>query len=116
TVSFPLRRQRTPRTAEDHPAGCMIGGVPEVLRCAPSGRERSLPTVVAAFPAAPLLCWVWPDDERYAACAPGFFGLLVDVRLEGGEVWTADGGAAVPMWDPPRGLSRAATRWRLAAA
>jgi GNAT superfamily N-acetyltransferase len=82
----------------------MIGGVPEVLRCAPSGRERALATVVAAFAVDPLLRWVWPDDERYAACAPGFFGLLADVRLEGGEVWTADGGAAVAMWDPPGGL------------
>ena len=43
--------------------------------------------MVAAFAADPLLRWVWPDDERYAACAPGFFGLLLDLRLEGGEVW-----------------------------
>ncbi len=94
----------------------MIGGVPEVLRCAPSGRERALATVVAAFAADPLLRWVWPDDERYAACAPGFFDLLVDVRLEGGEVWTADGGAAVAMWDPPGGLYREVPGERWTAA
>lgn len=94
----------------------MIGTVPEVLRCAPSGRERALATVVAAFAADPLLRWVWPDDERYAACAPAFFGLLVDVRLEGGEVWTADGGAAVAMWDPPGGLYQEVPgeRWKAA--
>lgn len=78
--------------------------VPAVSRLYPDGRERALATVVAAFSTDQLLRWVWPDDVRYAACAPSFFGLLVDLRLEGGEVWTADGGAAVAMWDPPGGL------------
>ncbi len=84
----------------------MIGCVPVVLRCPPDGRGRALATVVAAFATDPLLRWVWPSDERYARCAPAFFGLLLDIRLEGGEAWTADGGAAVALWDPPGGLYR----------
>ena len=88
--------------------------VPTVERCPPAGRERALTTVVTAFATDPLLRWVWPDDERYAGCAPAFFGLLVDVRLEGGEVWTADDGDAVAMWDPPGGLYREVPgeRWK----
>ena len=47
---------------------------------------------------------MWPADERYAACAPAFFGLLLDLRLAAGEVWVADGGDSVAMWNPPGGL------------
>ena len=85
----------------------MIGRVPAVRRCPPSARDRALATVVAAFATDPLLRWVWPDDDRYAGCAPAFFGLLLDLRLEGGEVWVAEDGAdvtSVAMWDPPGGL------------
>ena len=89
--------------------------VPEVVRCPPSGRDRALGTVVAAFAADPLLRWVWPSDPRYDTCAPAFFGLLIDIRLEAGEVWTADGGAAVAMWDPPGGLYREVPGERWAA-
>jgi GNAT superfamily N-acetyltransferase len=60
-------------------------------------------TVVAGFAADPLLRWVWPDANRYTRCSQPFFGLLLDVRLAGGEVWTAGDGAAVAMWDPPGG-------------
>jgi GNAT superfamily N-acetyltransferase len=60
--------------------------------------------VVAAFATDPLLRWVWAAQDRYLACAPNFFGMLLDVRLEGGEVWTADDAGAVAMWDPPGGL------------
>ena len=60
--------------------------------------------VVAAFAVDPLLRWVWPDTDRYAGCAARFFGLLLDLRLMGGEVWVAGEGAAVAMWDPPGGL------------
>lgn len=60
--------------------------------------------MVAAFATDPVLRWVWPSDERYDECAPDFFGLLIDVRMAGGEVWLADDGAAVAMWDPPGGI------------
>jgi GNAT superfamily N-acetyltransferase len=78
--------------------------VPDIRRCQPAEQDRALSTVVDAFAVDPLLRWVWPEDERYAACAPGFFGLLLELRLASGEVWVADGGDAVSMWDPPGGL------------
>ena len=66
-----------------------------------------------AFVMDPLLRWVWPADERYDSCAPGFFGLLLDLRMASGEVWIADGGDSVAMWDPPGGLyvSTLEQRW-----
>lgn len=79
---------------------------PDVRRCRPSERDAALATVLAAFATDPVLRWVWPADERYDACAPSFFGLLLDLRMDGGEAWIADGGAAVAMWDPPGGLYR----------
>lgn len=93
----------------------MIGPVPAVHRCPPTARDDALATVVAAFGTDPLLRWVWPDDDRYAGCAPGFFGLLLDLRLDSGEVWVADGAAAVAMWDPPGGLYRPPPEERWAA-
>ena len=60
--------------------------------------------MVDAFVSDPLLRWVWPADERYAACARVFFGVLLDLRLAAGEVWVADGGDSVAMWNPPGGL------------
>lgn len=78
--------------------------MPDIRRYRPGDRDRALETVVEAFATDPILRWVWPEDERYAGCAPAFFGLLLDLRLEGGEVWVADGGDAVAMWDPPGGL------------
>lgn len=76
----------------------------DVRRLEPGERDAALASTVAAFGTDPLLRWVWPEDDRYAACAPGFFGLLLDLRRAGGEVWAASGGAAVAMWDPPGGL------------
>ncbi|MBA2768733.1 MAG: GNAT family N-acetyltransferase [Sporichthyaceae bacterium] len=73
-------------------------------RLSTPARERTLQSVVAAFAVDPLLRWVWPYEDRYAGCAGRFFGLLLDLRLMGGEVWVAGGGAAVAMWDPPGGL------------
>jgi GNAT superfamily N-acetyltransferase len=87
--------------------------VADIRRCLPQQREHALSTVVDAFAIDPLLRWVWPGDDRYAACAPGFFGLLLDLRMASGEVWVADGGDSVAMWDPPGGLYQAtpAARW-----
>ena len=102
-------------------------------RLSTPARERALQSVVAAFAVDPLLRWVWPDEDRYAGCAGRFFGLLLDLRLMGGEVWVAGGGAAVavpadagPYWylgvlatDPAyqrRGLASAVLAPVLAAA
>jgi len=79
-------------------------GVVDIQRCVPTQREQALSSVVDAFALDPLLRWVWPSDDRYATCAPGFFGLLLDLRMAAGEVWVADGGDSVAMWDPPGGL------------
>jgi GNAT superfamily N-acetyltransferase len=78
--------------------------MPAVRRCPPDLRDRTLDMVVAAFRTDPVLRWVWPTDERYETCARPFFGLLLDLRRESGEVWIADEGDAVAMWDPPGGL------------
>ena len=67
----------------------------DIARCLPDQAEHALSTVLDAFVVDPLLRWVWPSDERYAACAPVFFGALLDLRLASGEVWVADGGDAV---------------------
>lgn len=75
-----------------------------VRRLLPHERDAALATVVAAFATDPLLRWVWPDDARYAEVAAAFFGLLLDLRMESGEAWAADGDGAVAMWDPPGGL------------
>jgi ribosomal protein S18 acetylase RimI-like enzyme len=77
---------------------------PDVARLGPDATERALTSVLAAFATDPLLRWVWPEDQRYAECAQAFFRLLLSLRTAGGEVWAADGGAAVAMWDPPGGL------------
>ncbi len=77
---------------------------PDVRRLEPAERDAALATVVAAFASDPLLRWVWPDDDRYTARATQLFGLLMDLRRAGGEVWAAGGGAAVAMWEPPGGL------------
>jgi GNAT superfamily N-acetyltransferase len=89
---------------------------PDVRRLHPDSRDRALTSVVAAFATDPLLRWVWPDDRRYTACATVFFGLLLDLRLEGGEVWAAGDGDAVAMWDPPGGLYGPSPDDRWAAA
>ena len=73
-------------------------------RLEPAHQARALASVVEAFAVDPALRWVWPEDTRYAGCATAFFGLLLDLRRQGGEVWAARGGAAVAMWDPPGGL------------
>ena len=82
----------------------MIGVVADIARCLPDQAKHALSTVLDAFVVDPLLRWVWPGDERYAACAPVFFGALLDLRLAAGEVWIADGGDSVAMWNPPGGL------------
>lgn len=97
----------------------MIGGVtatpsPSVRRCTPALRDAALATVLSAFAADELLRWVWPEDDRYALGAAAMFGLLLDLRIEAGEVSVAscdpeakgvDSVHAVAMWDPPGGLA-----------
>jgi GNAT superfamily N-acetyltransferase len=77
-----------------------------VRRLLAADRESALATVVAAFVADPLVRWWFPDDATYADLAGRFFGVLLDTRLEGGEVWVVDAAGcvgAVSMWVPPGG-------------
>lgn len=80
--------------------------MPTVRRLIPSERGAALDTVVAAFVGDPILRWWFPDDATYPDLAHRFFGVLLDTRLEGGEVWVVDDAgdvAAVSMWVPPGG-------------
>src|ERR1043165_3233093 len=54
-----------------------------------------------AFARDPIIRFQFQDDETYPARAAVFFGHYFDVRLEGGEVFVTDGGAA--LWSPPGG-------------
>ena len=66
-------------------------------------RDAVLATVVEAFRTDPQLRWYFPDDAGYDAGAPRFFGVLLDTRIEGGEVWAVDDLSAVALWIPPGG-------------
>ena len=76
-----------------------------VRRLRPDERDRALATIVTAFRGDPQVRWYFPDDDRYEPLARRFFGVLLDLRLSGGEVWQAQdgGGCAVALWNPPGG-------------
>jgi GNAT superfamily N-acetyltransferase len=78
--------------------------VPQTRRIRPEERDAALGTLVEAFRGDPQLRWYFPDDERYDAGAPLFFGVLLDTRLEGGEAWgVAPRLSAIALWIPPGG-------------
>jgi GNAT superfamily N-acetyltransferase len=77
--------------------------VPSIRRIRHGERDAALATLVAAFRTDPQLCWYFPDGERYHVGAPRFFGVLLDTRMEGGDVWAADDLSAVALWIPPGG-------------
>lgn len=77
--------------------------MPQVRRIRPDERDRALATVVTAFRADPQVRWWFPDDRSYPELAALFFGVLLDTRTAGGEVWVADDCRAVAMWIPPGG-------------
>ena len=68
-----------------------------------SERDAALTTVVDAFRSDPQVRWCFPDDAGYERSAGRYFGLLLDTRIAGGEVWVVDGVMAVSMWIPPGG-------------
>jgi len=75
----------------------------------------------AAFVTEPAVQYFFAAG--YEQHAPAFFRYLLDLRLDGGEVWVAefdDVVAAVAMWNPPGGvtLSKAEQheRWERAAS
>jgi GNAT superfamily N-acetyltransferase len=66
-------------------------------------RDAALAMVVEAFRSDPQVRWWFPDDESYRGSATRFFGLLLDTRIAGGEVWVVDGVHAISIWIPPGG-------------
>jgi Acetyltransferase (GNAT) family len=90
----PARMERVPLASH---------GVPCPRRIRPEERDESLRTLVEAFRTDPQLRWYFPDDARYDVGAPRFFGVLLDTRIEGGEVWVMPDLSAVSLWIPPGG-------------
>src|SRR5450755_2785083 len=81
----------------------MMGGVLQARRIRAEERDAALATVVEAFRCDPQVRWYFPDDSGYDRSASCFFGVLLDSRIAGGEVWVVDGVRAVSMWIPPGG-------------
>lgn len=75
----------------------------EARRIRSHERDAALGTIVEAFRGDPQVRWWFPDDTVYDEVAGYFFGVLLDTRIEGGEVWVVEGAAAVSMWIPPGG-------------
>lgn len=75
----------------------------EVRRIRREERDGALGTVVEAFRRDPQVRWYFPDDDAYEDDARRFFGVLLDLRIDGGEVWVAGDCEAVAMWNPPGG-------------
>lgn len=69
-------------------------------------REDVIKTLTLAFAADPIIRFQFQNDETYPLRAAAFFGHYFDVRLDGGEIFVADGGAA--LWTPPGGNRRGA--------
>ncbi|MEV4480022.1 GNAT family N-acetyltransferase [Micromonospora coxensis] len=74
---------------------------PEITIATPADRERVVGSLVAAFPADPVLRYLFPDDATYPRYAAAFFGHLFDKRVHRASIWTIGGGASVAIWEPP---------------
>lgn len=64
-------------------------------------RDEVIHTLMLAFAADPIIRFQFQNDETYPAHAAAFFGHYFDMRLDGGEIFVAEGGAA--LWSPPGG-------------
>jgi GNAT superfamily N-acetyltransferase len=82
----------------------MATTAPPVRRATVDDREPLARLFATAFEADPLLRFFFPDDETYPAFAETFFGYLVDVNLEGGDILIAGDLLAAAIWTPPGGL------------
>lgn len=54
-----------------------------------------------AFAEDPVVRWLVPDDDEYAAIQDRFFGALARRWLFHGTLWCTDDGVAVAGWNPP---------------
>ncbi|BBH67339.1 hypothetical protein ACTI_40240 [Actinoplanes sp. OR16] len=73
----------------------------EISVATPDHRDRVVETLVAAFPADPVLRHLFPDDATYPAHAAAFFGHLFDKRVHRNSIWIAGEGRSVAVWEPP---------------
>jgi GNAT superfamily N-acetyltransferase len=76
--------------------------VPEARRVRPQERDTVLSMLVEAFDQDRLVRWWFPDDD-YSDHARAYFGVLLDTRIEGGEVWATEDLHAASLWIPPGG-------------
>ena len=74
---------------------------PEIAIATPEDRGRIVATLVSAFPADPVLRYLFPDDDTYPGHAAAFFGHLFDTRVHRNAIWTIESGASVAIWEPP---------------
>ena len=81
--------------------GWALVTTPMIATATPADRERIVEALVAAFPADPVLRFLFP--EEYPRHAAAFFGHLFDKRVHRKTVWTIEGGAATAIWEPPTG-------------
>ncbi|MGZ8588819.1 MAG: GNAT family N-acetyltransferase, partial [Actinomycetota bacterium] len=66
-------------------------------------RDLVVEIFVQGFVADPLLRFFFPDDLTYPGFATAFFGFLVDLNLDGGEILITANGEAAALWTPPEG-------------
>jgi GNAT superfamily N-acetyltransferase len=78
-------------------------------------RDLVVAVFVEGFVDDPLLRFFFPDDPTYPRFAATFFGFLVDLNLDGGEIFLAGSGQAAALWTPPGGPGltgpQIAARW-----
>jgi len=77
--------------------------VTSIRRATPADRAFVVQTVIAAFHDDPA--WHFMMPTGYHEVGPHFAGTLFDLRVGSGDVWVADDGLAVSMWEPPGGAS-----------
>jgi GNAT superfamily N-acetyltransferase len=83
-------------------------------------RELVVGIFVQGFVDDPLLRFFFPDDPTYPRFATAFFGFLVDLNLDGGEIFLTGNGEAAALWTPPGGPGltepQIAERWETEVA
>jgi len=63
--------------------------------------RRAATTYARAFADDPVIRWLVPDDDEYAAIEQPFFGFLVRRWVAGGTLWCTDDVVAVAGWNAP---------------
>jgi GNAT superfamily N-acetyltransferase len=81
----------------------VVGGLPWLMDPARQAhavdRAAVIDAVVAAFDGDPA--WSFLHGADYDRIAPRFAATLFDLRVDAGDIWVIDDGAATAMWVPP---------------